>query len=162
FNGNGQLQQDVLSSVVNSRGGGATVGYMESASHTDNPGAGVSLLVANSIVTNDGRGTYATTTYGFKAGTFYLGSDVRDRRFAGFGSVGATSSDAAITTYYGQDSLAHLGLPVRKDIADPSGNLDQRLLYRWDTADTGNSTFVGLGRLITENFGVGGSHRDKA
>ena len=45
---------------------------------------------------------------------------------------------------------------------DLSGNIQQRTFNRWDTVAHGNSTFVGLGRQMIENFASDGTHRDKA
>jgi len=162
FNGNGQLQQDVLSRVTNSKGGGATVTYMNSASNTSNLGAAISLLVANKITTSDGRGTYATTSYTYTGGLWYLGSGVRDRRFAGFSPVSASSSESIVSTYFGQNSLAQIGHPTRKDVSDLSSNLKQRSYFRWDTSARAAGTFVALGRQMIEDFAADGSHRDKA
>jgi YD repeat-containing protein len=38
----------------------------------------------------------------------------------------------------------------------------QRLLYRWDTTTHGDSTFIGLGRQMQEDYAADGSHRDSA
>ena len=164
FNGNGQMQQDVLSSVAYPKGGGTTVAYESSASSTLNlnPGAAISVLVASQIATNDGRGNYATTSYAYTGGAWYVASGVRDRRFAGFSPVTVTSPDSIVATYFGQNNLAQIGHLSHKDISDRSGTLKQRAWYRWDTVVHGTSTFVGLGRQIIQDFAADGSHRDKA
>ncbi|ANV99357.1 hypothetical protein LMTR13_03350 [Bradyrhizobium icense] len=161
FNGNGQLQQDILSTVRNPRGGVTSVVYKPSASVTDNPGAAVSVLVASKIGTDDGRGNYATTSYAYTGGVWYSTS-TRDRRFAGFSPVTVTNPDSITTTHFVQDAIAKMGRPFRKEVSDLSGNLKQRTLYRWDTVAHGDSTFVGLGRQVVQDFGSDGSHRDKA
>jgi Glycine-rich domain/Salmonella virulence plasmid 65kDa B protein/FG-GAP-like repeat len=163
FIGNGQMKQDVLSNVTYPRGGGAAITYANSASSTANPSAVISALVASKIVTNDARGNYATTSYSYTGGVWYTGSGVRDRRFAGFSPVTATGPDSVVATYFSQAALALIGRPLRKDVSDTSGTLRQRTFYRWDTASSSdNSTFVGLGRQITEDFAADGTHRDKA
>jgi RHS repeat-associated protein len=161
FNGNGQFPQDVLSKVLNVKGGTTNVGYQQSASKSLNPGAAVSLLVAATTTTNDNNGTYATTSYTYTGGAWYTASGVRDRQFAGFSKVVATNPDSIVTSYFSQAALPFLNRPIRKDIADLSSNLKQSTLYRWDTAAHADSTFVGLGRQITEDYASDGTHRDK-
>jgi hypothetical protein len=87
---------------------------------------------------------------------------VRDRKFAGFGTATIINPDSIVTTRYDQGSLAQINHPFQKDVTDLSHNILQRTLYRWDTTAHGNSTFVGLGRQMTESFGADGSHRDTA
>src|SRR5262249_30885761 len=83
-------------------------------------------------------------------------------QFAGFSKVVATNPDSIATSYFSQASLPFLNRPIRKDVADLSSNLKQSTLYRWDTASHVDSTFVGLGRQITEDYASDGTHRDKA
>jgi len=162
FKGNGQFQQDVLTSIINPTGGGLSVTYTTSASTTANPDAAISLLTASKITTNDGRGNYATTSYSYTNGQWYTGSGVRDRRFGGFSPVTVTSPDSIVTTYFNQNALARLGHPTRTEVSDLSGSLLRRTINRWDTAQHGNGTFTLLGRQLIQDFGADGSHRDKA
>lgn len=157
FNGNGQQQQDVLSSVTNPKGGGLAVSYKMAG----NAGSVIRVLAASTTVASDGRGTYATTSYAYSGG-FWYSNVVRDRRFAGFSPVTVTSPDSIVATYFGQGSLAQIGRPLRKEVSDLSSNLKQRTLYRWDTVAHGDGTFIGLGRQVIEDFAADGSHRDKA
>jgi hypothetical protein len=174
FNGNGQQNQDTLTSVVNSKGGTVSVTYTPTGGSSSNKELPVSLLTATQLVTNDGHGNFATTTYSFAGGKLYLASGVRDRKFAGFQVSTTTAPDGVTASYYNQgdtayspygeqsDGYAQINRPFRKDVFDLSTNLIQRTFYRWDTTSHGNSTFVGLGRQMTENFASDGSHRDSA
>jgi hypothetical protein len=157
FYGNGQMKQDVLSSVTNPKGGSISVTY----AMVGNAGSGIRVLAASSTVTSDGLGNYATTTYAYSDGSWYS-TVVRDRRFADFSPVTETEPNAIITTYYGQGDLAHIGRPIQTDVADLSGTLEQRTYDRWDTTTHGDSTFVGLGRQMTYDYGADGTHRDKS
>jgi YD repeat-containing protein len=174
WTGNGQMNQDVLTSVTNSKGGTTNVTYTPTAQTGTNPNLPVSLLVVNQSVTNDGRGTIATTTYSYSGGSMYSSSGVRDRKFAGFSVATTTAPDAVTATYYDQgdtidtsrgeqsDGYPQINHPFRKDVFDLSGNIKQRTYYRWDAYPHTNSNFVGLGEQLTEDFASDGSHRDKA
>ncbi|MBI2612527.1 VCBS repeat-containing protein [Candidatus Kaiserbacteria bacterium] len=157
FYGNGQMQQDVITNVTNPKGGGIAIAYKMAG----NPGSAIRVLAASTTVTHDGLGNYATTTYSYSNGHWY-NTTVRDRRFAGFSPVTVTNPDSIVTTHYGQNSLARIGRPTRKDVSDTSNNLKQRALYRWDTVEHGDSTFIGLGRQVTLDYASDGTHRDKA
>jgi len=173
FNGNGQMKQDVLTKVTNTKGGTVTVDY-SIPSITLNPELAFPLLTVNTIATGDGLGNYSTTTYQYAEGRMYLTSGPRDRKFAGFAIATTTNPDSIVATYYNQgyglnsergeqsDGFGQINKPYRRDILDSSGNKKQRTFYRWDTATSGNSTFVGLGREMTWDFASDGSHRDKA
>jgi RHS repeat-associated protein len=174
WTGNGQMNQDVLAKVTNPKGGSTSVTYTPSAQLGTNPESPVSLLVVTQSVTNDGRGNAATTTYSYSGGKMYLASGVRDRKFAGFASATVNAPDSVTTAYFDQgdnidttngeqsDGYAQINHPFRKDIYDLSSNLKQRTYSRWDAYPHGNSTFVGLGQQLTEDFASDGSHRDKA
>src|SRR5262249_42288739 len=152
FYGNGQFPQDILTTTTYSKGGSAKVTYGSSASRTDNPGAGLNLITAHFITTQDGNGTVATTSYQYKNGSLYLDDGVRDRRFAGFSFVRTTNPDSIVDTYFSRASLALIGHPVHKDIFDTSSNLKQSYVYRWDTVTHGASKFVGLSSQLIEDF----------
>jgi Salmonella virulence plasmid 65kDa B protein/FG-GAP-like repeat len=173
--GNGQMAQDVLTSVTNSKGGSTNITYSPTAQRNgSNYNLPVSLLVATQAVTNDGRGNYATTSYAYSGGKLYLASGVRDREFAGFSVATTTAPDSIVTNYYDQgddtntsrgeqsDGYAQINHVYRTDIFDLSNNSKQRTYTRWDTVAHANSTFVGLGSQLTEDFASDGSHRDKA
>lgn len=172
FNGNGQMEQDVLTSVIYPRGGTATVDY--SIATSTNSELPFPLLTVNTLSTGDGMGNYATTTYEYAGGRMFLTYGPRDRKFGGFAVATTTRPHAVIATYYNQgygvdtvrgeqnDDFGQINHPFRKDILDTSGNLKQRTYYRWDTSAHGESTFVGLGREMTWDYASDGSHRDKA
>jgi FG-GAP-like repeat len=101
FNGNGQLKQDVLSSVTNPNGGGVSVVY----ALTGNAGAGTRVLSVSTTTISDGRGNYAATSYAYAGGAWYTNSGVRDRRSAGYSSVTVTAPDSIVTTYYDKELL---------------------------------------------------------
>lgn len=157
FFGNGQMKQDVITNVTNPKGGSVAITY----AMVGNVGSAIRVLGVATTTANDGLGNYATTTYSYSNGHWY-NTTVRDRRFAGFSPVTTTNPDSIVTTYYGQNTLARIGRPTRTDIADTSGNLKQRTLYRWDTVEHASSTFIGLGRQVTLDYAADGTHRDKA
>jgi hypothetical protein len=173
--GNGQMPQDVLTSVKNVKGGTTHITYEPSAQYDgSNSNMPYSLLAVTQVVTNDGKGNYATTTYSYSGGKLYLPQNVRDRKFAGFATTTITTSDSITTTLYDQDDglsvesgeqiegFGQINHPFRVDISDLSNNLFRRTYNRWDTIQHANSTFVGLGQQMVEDFGADGSHRDKA
>lgn len=172
FNGNGQMNQDVLSTVTYPKGGSVNVAY--SIATSTNSELPFPLLTVNAMATNDGHGIAATTTYSYSGGKLHLVSGVRDRKFAGFLVSTTTAPDSVVATYYDQgdgasavygeqsDGYGQINHPFRKDVFDLSNNIKQRTYFRWDTVAHGGSTFVGLGRELTQDFGADGSHRDKA
>jgi hypothetical protein len=176
FNGNGQQNQDVLSSIINSHGGLSTVLYSPSATTTTNlnPELPVSLLTVTAVGQNDGQGNISTTSYAYQGGKLYLASGVRDKKFAGFQISTTTAPDSITASYYDQgdaaytiygeqsDGYGQINHPFRKDILDTSGNIKQRTYFRWDTITHGSSTFVALGRQVVWDYASDGSHRDKA
>ena len=158
FFGNGQINQDVMRSVTNPKGGGIRITYQL----VGDAGSAIRALAANTTVTNDALGNYATTSYSYSNGYWY-DTAVRDRRFAGFSPVTVANPDSIVATYYGQSALADIGHPTRADISDLSSNVKRRTWYRWDTSQEGNnSTFIGLGRQVVQDFASDGSHRDRA
>lgn len=172
FNGNGQQKQDILTSIVNSKGGGVNVAYTSSTS--TNPELPTALLTVSAIGNKDGLGNFATTTYAFGGGRLYLAQGPINRKFAGFAVSTTTNSESIVRTFYDQgndidttngeqsDGFGQINHPFRTDVFDPSGILTRRNYYRWDTVDRGNGTFVGLGSQLTEDFGADGTHRDGA
>src|SRR5262249_13920476 len=61
------------------------------------------------------------------------------------------------------DGYGQINFPFRKDVLDLAGNLVQKTFYRWDTTTNGNNgTFVNLGRQVTQDYAVSGTHRDSA
>jgi hypothetical protein len=175
FIGNGQMLQDVISTVTNPKGGRTSVTYTPSTQLGGNKELPYEVLVATAIGTYDGLGNAATTTYSYSGGLQYLLQGVRDRKFAGFASTTATLLDSIVKTFFNQgngtttslgeqsDGYAQINHPFRKDIFDLSGNLIQSNFYRWDSFDRGNNaSFVNLGRQVEQDYALDGTHRDKA
>ncbi|QHP67453.1 hypothetical protein EI171_08440 [Bradyrhizobium sp. LCT2] len=174
WTGNGQMAQDVLSTVTNTKGGSTNVTYTPSGQLGTNQNLPVSLLVVTQSVTNDGRGNTATTTYSYAGGKMYLPANVRDRKFAGFAVATTTAPDSITTIYYNQgdgvatttgeqnDGYGQINHMYRRDVFNLSNILQQRSYYRWNTTSHASSTFVGLASQLTQDFSSDGSHRDKA
>ena len=80
FNGNGQLQQDVLSRSPIRKG----EELRSRIQWQGNAGSAIRVLAAKRQPRHDGRGTYATSSYAYSGGVWYHRSGVLDRRFAGF------------------------------------------------------------------------------
>ncbi len=174
WTGNGQMMQDVITSVTYPQGGTRTVTYTPSAQLGTNPNLPTSLLVVTALAENDGFGTIGTTTYAYGGGKIYLASTTPDRRFAGFSVSTTTSPDSITSTYFHQgtglntllgeltNGFAHINRPFRKDVFDLSGALKQRTLYRWDSFAYASSTFIGLGREMNFDYDSLGDHKDRA
>ncbi len=172
WSGNGQQQQDIIERVGSMYGGTTTINYVQSAQTGLNPELPVSLLVVSKITTDDGFGNTSATTYTYSGGKMYLARGVRDKRFGGFWKTTETKPNAVVTTYFNQgdatattsgeqtEGFAQVNRPFREDVSDISGNLFQRTFYRWDTADRGNSIFIGLGRKLVQLFNGGSIHKD--
>ena len=99
FIGNGQMAQDVMSSVIYPKGGSSTVTYANSTQTGLNPQLPYELLVAASVINHDGRGSNEETDYSYTGGLQYLPSYAQDRKFAGFASVTESRSDRKTITY---------------------------------------------------------------
>ena len=175
WKGNGQHYQDVLSTITYPRGGTTSVAYTPTVNIAFNDDLPVSLLVVTSVANADGHsGINATTTYSYTGGRMYLAAGPPERKFAGFATTTETRANAIIKTYYNQgnnaatgageqsDGYAQINHPFRKDVTSTSGTIIQKTFYRWDTVAHGNSTFVGLGRQMVQDFVSDGTHRDKA
>jgi hypothetical protein len=81
FNGNGQLDQDVLTNITQPWGGSVAISYTASTVGSSggsfvNKELPVELLTVANTVTNDGHGNYATTSYSYSDGRFYLAQGV--------------------------------------------------------------------------------------
>jgi hypothetical protein len=175
FTGNGQMAQDVLATVTNSKGGRVSVSYTPSTQLGGNNELPYDVLVVTAIGTYDNLGNAATSTYTYSGGKQYFNLGTRDRKFAGFASSTATLFDSIVKTYFDQgtsvntqlgeqaDGYPQINHPFRKDVLDPSGNLIQSNFYRWDSLSRGNgSSFVNLGRQVEQDYASDGTHKDKA
>ena len=175
WNGNGEQNQDVLSTITYPKGGSTNIAYIPTAKTGTNPGLPVSLLVVYRIETNDGYGNLSTSNYTYGGGQLYLAQGARERKFAGFATSTASLPDSSVTTYYDQGVAVQTGLgeqadgygqinhPFRKDTFDLANTLKQRAFYRWDTTSHGSSTAVRLGRELAEFYDpAGSSHIERA
>ena len=172
FIGNGQMMQDVMSSVTYPKGGSTSVLYANSTQTGLNPNLPYELLVAASVINHDGRGSNEETDYSYAGGEQYLPSFVPDRKFAGFTSTTVTTVTGKTVTYYNQDDgvnttlgkqsdgYAQINHPFRIDVMTPGGTLVRKTLNRWDTYPHGASTFVGLGDQLVQDYATDGTHQD--
>jgi RHS repeat-associated protein len=174
FNGNGQQDQDVLSTITYPKGGSTNVTYGYTTQSGTNPQLPYNLLVVTKLVNHDNLGSNEETDYSYSGGLQYLPSNVIDRKFAGFASVTASSSQASTITYYSQgatstaavagdqsDGYGQLNHPYRVDTFSPSGTAVQKLFYQYDPVFHGSSEFVGLARQLEQDYASDGSHQDK-
>lgn len=172
--GNGQMAQDVMTSITTSEGATKTITYTPSAQLGANPELPTSLLVVTAVADSDGFGTIATTTYSYSGGKFYLSDGVREKKFAGFSVSTTTAPDAVMGTYYHQgdgttsvlgeqnDGYAQINRPYRTDVFDLLGNLIQRTLLRWDTTTATSSIFIAQGKEFAFDYDGNTTHKDRA
>ena len=102
YQGNGQQDQDVLSTITYPKGGSTDITYGYTTQSGTNPQLPYNLLVVTKLVNNDGLGNSQETDYTYSGGLQYLSSNVFDRKFAGFASVIASTTLARNVTYYSQ------------------------------------------------------------
>ncbi|MBR0960891.1 LamG-like jellyroll fold domain-containing protein [Bradyrhizobium japonicum] len=173
WTGNGQMDQDALSTVTLPKGGSTTVTYGYTAQSSKNPQLPYSLLTVTKLINHDGRGSNEETDYSYSGGLQYLPTNVFDRKFGGFASTTESRSDRTVVTYFNQgdatttslgeqsDGFAQINHPFRKETFTPAGTAVQKFLYRWDAYPHASSTFVALGRQLEFDYASDGSHRDK-
>jgi RHS repeat-associated protein len=174
FQGNGQQYQDVLSTITYPKGGYTSVTYGYTTQSQANQKLPYNLLVVTKMANHDYLGSNEETDYSYSGGLQFLPSNVFDRKFAGFASVNASTSQATIITYYSQgatstaiaagdqsDGFGQLNHPYRKDTLTPSGTTVQKIFYQWNPTVHGNSTFVGLTRQLEQDYSASGTHQDK-
>lgn len=175
WTGNGQNNQDVLATTTYPTGGKTIAEYTKSAMLGTNPELPISLLVVTKLTTTDVTGRSFNRTYTYSGGKMYLADGVRERKFAGFYNITETTPHAVTRTYFNQgdsintaegeqsDGYAQTNRPFREDILDSMGAATlQRTYFRWDTATTGGSTHLGLGRKMEWSMGTAGAHKDRA
>lgn len=162
-------------------GGNTTFAYKASQSYTSSPGVllspklPVAVATLQSVATNDGINSYASTTYSYTNGKYYFANPF-DRRFAGFSQITKTDPDGNVTkTFYHQgdtsasttgeyqDDQSKIGQSYRVERYDSSNNLYSKTINHWDKADLGNSrAFVKLVRTSELAYDGNGTHKDKA
>jgi RHS repeat-associated protein len=174
LNGNGQQDQDVLSTITYPKGGSTSVTYGYTTQSGTNPQLPYNLLVVTKLVNHNGQGSNEETDYSYSGGLQYLPSFVPDRKFAGFAVVAASTSQAIVKTYYSQgststaavagdqsDGYGQLNHPYRQDTFTPSGTLVQSIFYQYNPFFHGASEFVGLTRQLEQDYASDGTHLDK-
>src|SRR4029077_20343985 len=145
WTGNGQNDQDVISTITYSQGGSASVTYAKSA-QGNNPELPISLLTISKIITNDGFGNTSEKDYTCTGGKMYAALSVRNQKFAGFATSTETDANTVTTTSYDQgdglntsygeqnDGYGQIGHPYRIDTTNVSdGHLLKSVFHRWDT-----------------------------
>lgn len=172
---------DLLVQAAFPTGGNTTFAYKASQSYTSSPGVllspklPVAVATLQSVATNDGINSYASTTYSYTNGKYYFASPF-DRRFAGFNQITKIDPDGNVTkTFYHQgdtsasttgeyqDDQSKIGQSYRVERYDSSNNLYSKTINHWDKADLGNSrAFVKLVRTSELTYDGNGTHKDKA
>jgi hypothetical protein len=173
--GNGQMAQDVLSTITYPKGGSSTISYANSTQTGQNPQLPYELLVVSSVVNHDGFSSNEETDYAYGGALqYYPASNLPDRKFAGFATSTETRSGRVVTTYFNQrdatstaigeqsDGYAQMNHPFRVDIKTPGGLLMQQTFTRWDAIPHGNVAFLAAGRQVVQTYASDGSHRDTA
>jgi hypothetical protein len=128
---------DLLSSIKSPLGGTTAIAYKSSAG-TPNTRIPFIMQLVDSITTNDGRGTIATTHFTYDGGSW----DREERQFMGFrtvtatlpANVGETARPQVVSTY--QQSFACLGRVATVEEKDGAGKLlrTRKDKYNTDTA----------------------------
>ncbi len=173
-------QADVLSKVVNDKGGQVNVTYKATPKYKNgttnaNPGLSVVLQTVNQVVLSPLVGVSATSTYSYDGGFYYYNGPF-DRKIAGFATTTKTDSAGQVQkTFYHQgtstnstigefqDHISKIGRPYRIEQQDSSGSVLAITINKWDRADLGyGRNFVKLVQGI--NFELNGdtTHRDTA
>jgi hypothetical protein len=151
---NNSKKVDLLSSVSFNTGATTNVSYKTSALYATstplNPQLPQNYDTVEKIVTADGLGNYATSTYTYEGGDYYFASST-DRHPAGFAII--TKTDPASTTmktFYqqgnstnasigeSQDGFSKIGKPYRVEIADKNGSLYSKSINTWATSSLSN------------------------
>lgn len=172
--GNGQMAQDVLSTITYPKGGSTDVTYANSTQTNQNPALPYEVLTVASLTNHDGLGSNEQVTYAFGGGQQYYPANIIDRKFAGFATTTITTPLSVTTTYFNQadatstytgeqsDGYAQINHPYRVDIRTPSGTLIQQTFTRWDATRHGNVFFLAKGREVVQSYAADATHRDRA
>jgi len=84
WNGNGQMKQDVISTVTYPKGGSTDVSYGLTTQLGGNSQLPYALLVVTSLINHDGRGSNEETDYAYAGALQYNPLDPHDQKFGGF------------------------------------------------------------------------------
>ncbi len=169
----------LLAKVTYPQGGSLSFAYKRAAQYLDSGVANqvyASIPTVSDVVTNDGSGMIATTTYAYGGGMYYYNNPF-DNRFAGFATTTVMDPQGNVTkTYFHQgnysnsgmgeysDDYSKIGKPYRIERYDGNGNLFQKTINKWDSSAVASSTaaYVKLAQTVDYTYDGGGSHKDKA
>ena len=164
FKANGQMVQDVLSSIATPTGVQEHATYTPSAQLNTNPNLPVSLLVVTAATVADAFTPIATTTYQYGGGVVHRSADAHERTFAGFAVSTSTDPSGMTVTYYHQDNgvntsvgedtdgYALMGRVFREDRLTLGGQLMQRTDYQWQQQEDRKSMFALLMGQMTSQY----------
>jgi len=185
---NNGVKPDLLTTIGHPTGAQTSVTYKPSTQYKNaqgnvlNPNLSQVLFTAQAIVTDDGAGNIATSTYSFEGGELYFQSPY-DKQFAGFEKVIATDAEGNKTVYYYhqgdntdaargevEDHKAKIGRMYREEKFDDAGNLYAVTINDWERADLnpGQDTFdidrnfIYLSKTVVQTFDGNASHIDSA
>lgn len=170
---------DTLTRITSATGEVTDVKYLTTPLYTDendalyNPNLPLVINTVREVISNNGFGTYATTTYSYSNGEYYF-ADPRHRKFAGFASTTKTDSAGnVIKTYYHQgngslsaigehnDDFSKIGKPYRIEAKDAGGNIFSKIIHKWENVDLGNERdFVKLTQTASFAYDGDSDHRE--
>ncbi|WP_339106880.1 RHS repeat-associated core domain-containing protein [Roseovarius rhodophyticola] len=162
---------DIVVEVTEPEGGITTIDYDGYLATVQSTYSKIGTSTANPVVVtqtiaDNGFGNTVTETFAYQDDHKYFDeTDVRDRRFAGFGQVTKTTDLGKEITWYHQangddnasgetgDEEALIGRAYRTEITDLSDNLFTHSQTDYDTHDLGNgSTFVKLASEVILDY----------
>lgn len=166
---------DLLAKITYPTGGSVEATYAYSSQSGDNPNLAFPVLVVTSLVTNDNNGNTTTVNYRYEGGKMYFGTDIGDRRFAGFNTITEFGPARTTQTYFNQgdsvttstgeqtDGFAHIGRVYREDMLSTATSTFTRTYTKWDTYDQGSGrTFIYKARELSQDYDGGANHKDRA
>ncbi|MEM9336909.1 MAG: SpvB/TcaC N-terminal domain-containing protein, partial [Patescibacteria group bacterium] len=178
---NDHEQPDIVTMITTPEGGEIDLTYTGSgklgdvSGNRDNPSLPFPVRVLESVTHNSTFGNTWSETYGYEDGDFYFdASDLRDRRFSGFGKVTKGGELGTTTTFFHQgngndtaseeagDSETRIGRPYRIEVGDGS---DEYSIVRtnYDITDLGDdATFVRAGSVLELSYDGDTDHKDRA
>ena len=172
---------DYLSAVTFLEGGSTSFDYTTEIIKGRNPTSpyySQNVNVLKHIVTNDGLGNFATSTYEYEDGEYYYHSDPF-KQFVGFREVHKTDPAGNVTkSYFHQgnssatstgeydDHVSKAGRAYRTEQYDNSGNLFSKTINKWDhyevATSSATSSFVKLVDTVEFTYDGDAGHKDKA
>ena len=172
---------DRITLITDASGGTTTVAYdgFLATVQTEYPSVGdspVNPIVVTEKATDNEFGNVFEESFEYSNASFYATStDIRDRRFAGFGEVTKTTDLAKTTSYYHQgnsnatttnesgDDEAKIGRAYRTEVHGLSDNLYSLTRTNWATSSLGGgATFVKRSSVLALDYDGDGDHKDRA